>query len=538
MKMKTDEELGHDRRVEFETDDEENEAETVADSDEVDDDDDTECSKTSSSNKSDQSDDGLGNYVSSWPQSYRQSMDMLTTVAPPNMNYLASPRLARLGSSFFSSQQNQPLIPEFDTSLNNPLIDKDRSTHSSHLENQSFQKNSSFRSHQCSYAQAVLNGVNILCGVGLLATPYAIKEGGWLGLSLLFIFGIISCYTGVLLKQCLDSTPGLQTYPDIGQVAFGTVGRLFISVCLYIELYSSCVEYIILMSDNLSSLFPNAHVNIAGLHMSPQRAFAVATTIAVLPTVWLRDLGFLSYISAGGVIASLLVVFCLLWVGVVDQVGFHPVGTALDITNIPVAIGLYAFCYAGHAVFPNIYSSMRNKAEFPSVLMVSFAICWIIYTGVGVLGFLMFGESIESQFTLNLPHQFVASKIGVWTTVVNPLTKYALTITPVALSLEELLPLHNARSHFTSIAIRTALVLSTLVVALSIPFFGFLMALIGSFLSMIVALIFPCASYLKIMRGRVTRLQVTACALIIMVGVVCSCFGSYSAIKRIADSMG
>lgn len=69
--MKTDEELGHDRRVEFETDDEENEAETVADSDDVDDDDDTECSKTSSSNKSDQSDDGLGNYVSSWPQSYR-----------------------------------------------------------------------------------------------------------------------------------------------------------------------------------------------------------------------------------------------------------------------------------------------------------------------------------------------------------------------------------------------------------------------------------------------------------------------------------
>lgn len=29
----------------------------------------------------------------------------------------------------------------------------------------------------------------------------------------------------------------------------------------------------------------------------------------------------------------------------------------------------------------------------------------------------MFGESIESQFTLNLPHQFVASKIAVWTTV-------------------------------------------------------------------------------------------------------------------------
>lgn len=75
-------------------------------------------------------------------------------------------------------------------------------------------------------------------------------------------------------------------------------------------------------------------------------------------------------VSAGGVVASLLVVLCLLWVGMVDRVGFHPVGAALDITNLPVAIGLYAFCYAGHAVFPNIYSSMRNPNEFPSVLMV------------------------------------------------------------------------------------------------------------------------------------------------------------------------
>lgn len=92
-------------------------------------------------------------------------MDMLTTVNTPNINYLASPHLTRLGSSFFSSQQNQPLIPEFDATLTKPFIptslDKDKSTRSSspHLENQSLHKNSSYQSHQCSYAQAVLNGL-------------------------------------------------------------------------------------------------------------------------------------------------------------------------------------------------------------------------------------------------------------------------------------------------------------------------------------------------------------------------------------------
>lgn len=70
----------------------------------------------------------------------------------------------------------------------------------------------------------------MLCGVGILSTPNAIKQGGWLGLSILFMFAVLSFYTGMLLRYCLDSEPGLETYPDIGQAAFGTAGRIAISV--------------------------------------------------------------------------------------------------------------------------------------------------------------------------------------------------------------------------------------------------------------------------------------------------------------------
>lgn len=77
-------------------------------------------------------------------------------------------------------------------------------------------------------------GLNVLCGVGLLSTPYAAKEGGWLGLMILFIYGLLSFYTGILLRYCLDSESDLETYPDIGQAAFGTTGRIFVSVRDYI----------------------------------------------------------------------------------------------------------------------------------------------------------------------------------------------------------------------------------------------------------------------------------------------------------------
>lgn len=64
-----------------------------------------------------------------------------------------------------------------------------------------------------------------------------------------------------------------------------------------ILLQACCVEYLILESDNLSSVFPNAHLSLGGLHLNSHYLFALLSTLAVLPTVWLRDLTILSYVS-------------------------------------------------------------------------------------------------------------------------------------------------------------------------------------------------------------------------------------------------
>ncbi|KAI5575306.1 hypothetical protein POPTR_010G226000v4 [Populus trichocarpa] len=341
----------------------------------------------------------------------------------------------------------------------------------------------------------------------------------------------------MLLRDCLDSEPGLGTYPDIGQAAFGTAGRVVISIILYVELYACCVEYIILESDNLSSLFPNANISLGGFELDSHHFFALMTTLAVLPTVWLRDLSVLSYISAGGVIASVLVVLCLFWIGLIDNVGIHSEGTVLNLGTLPVAIGLYGYCYSGHAVFPNIYTSMAQPNRFPAVLLACFGLCTLMYAGVAYMGYTMFGEKTESQFTLNLPQDLVASKVAVWTTVVNPFTKYALTMSPVAMSLEELIPSNHMKSHMYAICIRTALVISTLLVALSIPFFGLVMSLIGSLLTMLVTLILPCACFLSILRGKATRFQIAVCIIIIAVGVVSSVFGTRSSLSRIIENL-
>lgn len=52
-----------------------------------------------------------------------------------------------------------------------------------------------------------------------------------------------------------------------------------------------------MMCDNLSKLFPNAQMDFAGIHLDSYQFCAIISTLIILPTVWLRDLSLLSYVS-------------------------------------------------------------------------------------------------------------------------------------------------------------------------------------------------------------------------------------------------
>ncbi|WOH02462.1 hypothetical protein DCAR_0521851 [Daucus carota subsp. sativus] len=516
------------------------------------DEDDEADSDSSSYSYDDEQQSKPNSLCNAWPQSFRQSIDLYGSLQSPTLNFLGTSALSQYGSSLLSSSLTGIHTSEILPSYGNPLIPKDNGPQQrsgSHSLLPPVPSRTSLRkvttdqiskdvhqlpaSGKSSFSQSVLNGINILCGVAILSTPYAVQQGGWAGLPVLLIFGILSFYTGLLLRKCLDSQPGLETYPDIGQAAFGTVGRAVISIILYVELYASAVGYIISMSDNLSSLFPHAHLSLAGFELYSHHLFAFLTTLAVLPTVWLRDLSVLSYISVGGVVASILLALCLIWIGVVDDVGFKAKGTSLNLSTLPVALGLYGFCFGGHAVFPNLYTSMEKRNQFPLVLLTSFGFSMVLYAGVAVVGYLMFGELTESQFTLNMPINLAASKISIWTTnkkIMLSLIRstYALTMSPVAMSLEELIPSSYPNYHMYSIFIRTSLVVSTLLVGLTIPFFGLLLSLIGSSVTMLVTFILPCICFLRIWM---------LCVLITTVGTISAAFGSYSAIANIIEEL-
>ncbi|XVF03329.1 hypothetical protein REPUB_Repub04eG0251900 [Reevesia pubescens] len=377
-----------------------------------------------------------------------------------------------------------------------------------------------------------------LSGVGILSIPYALAQGGWLSLLFLFLVAVLCWYTGLLLRRCMDMNPLIKTYPDIGEHAFGYMGRVIVSMFMYVELYLVAVEFLILEGDNLDKLFPNMGFKVGGMKIGGRQAFVLLTSLVVLPTTWLKSLGMLAYISVGGVLASFILVVCIFWVGAVDRMAFHDHESDLLLNwrGLPIAISMFAFCYCGHAVFPTLCSSMKDKSQFSKVLLVCFVTSTINYGSVAILGYLMYGEHLKSQVTLNLPIKKISTKIAIYTTLINPITKYAIITAPIATAIEEKSLFRNSRS--LSILIRTSIVISTVIVALTIPFFGYVMAFIGSFLSVTVSMLLPCLCYLKIHKAaRKFGFELVTIVAILVAGSFIGVMGTFTSIQQIVNHL-
>lgn len=174
--------------------------------------------------------------------------------------------------------------------------------------------------------------------------------------------GGVFLYTGKLLGRCMSKAPWILTYPDIGQHAFGSTGRTMVSILLYAELYLRCgialhrrmlflplayaeclltcfprdsisqrfplcllfqtefharsaVEFLIMEGDNLSALAPGFQP-FGGVLGSAKQSWVLIAAAILLPTVYLRHLSLLAYLSAAGVFTAVALTLLVGWEGI------------------------------------------------------------------------------------------------------------------------------------------------------------------------------------------------------------------------------
>jgi amino acid permease len=334
----------------------------------------------------------------------------------------------------------------------------------------------------------------------------------------------------------------LNTYADIGFAAFGKKGSIFISIVFTLELFAASIALIILIADSLEALLPsNSSVFYKFI------AFCVVT-----PSLWLKHLHWLSYGSIIGILTIINLLVVVIYDGLSKEQGpgslIDPAPTHAfpsEWARFPTSFGLIFAGFAGHAVFPSLYREMDEPKKFGKLLNVSYISTFIIYSLMASAGFLMFGEMTMQEITQNLAkvpeYNRIINSLTIWLIVINPITKFALTLQPVAVNMElfllslsshpepesltdddmNLIPFGRVRIRYGFFRILSRTILSALVAFIAIVYPGFerVIGLLGSLFSVMVSAIFPLSCYIKLFDTTIQRKE-KICIWIIL--IICS----------------
>ncbi|TDH71506.1 hypothetical protein CCR75_004413 [Bremia lactucae] len=423
-----------------------------------------------------------------------------------------------------------------------------------------------------SFKAAVFNAINVLLGVGVLSSPFSMRSSGWLmGGSLFLFFTLVTNHTAKLLGQCLRYQEGMTTYPDIGEAAFGTRGRVIIGIIFFAELFTACAMFYVLSTYELCKTnvgFVANYCNfvavvgdtLAALIPSFSKTeLIIMASFLIMPSLWTTHMSILSYFSILGILSSFFCLYAIFYVGIAIDTSApgYVMGSLLypqsvqmigDWDRIPLAIGLTMVAFGGHSVFPSICSSLANKDDYPRVLNVSYLIVGFVYGAIELAGYLMFGGFTQKEITLNLIASYpgTLTQMVVWTIALNPMSKIAITLHPIALALEEFL-LSTDQKHavarndpskslaFYRAFLRTLLGSGALCCALYVPHFARVTSFVGAFFAMLVSMFLPCICYLKLFSHRLSKSEIVLNTALAGLAIIFMIIGTLASFLSPAD---
>ncbi|KAG2199101.1 hypothetical protein INT47_005105 [Mucor saturninus] len=397
------------------------------------------------------------------------------------------------------------------------------------------------RSEAGSSFMAYLNVVCVVVGTGILGLPAALKQGGWIGLLILFLSWFMSVYTSVLLIRCLyaNGKTRLTTYTEIAILAFGKVGgyiTFFFNAWL---LLGGPVLYLVLSGANMNQLCAGTVAEIGHIQWTIICACSVA-----IPFILVKNMKDVAWISALGVVVIFIVVFVVLIMSAMEKPKMAPSHHDAVIWDMfPVALATIAFSFGGNVTYPHVEAAMKKPQDWTKVATLGLSTCAALYFIVAVSGYLVYGSDVASPVYNSLPTG-VGQTIAIVVITINVLVTVPIYATSFSLDIENMFDITVERfGRVKEFIIRAIVRILTMVVitviACTVPHFSTLMSLIGAFGNCTLVFIFPVVFYLKITGIRNKPIyELVWCFLIFLLGLVGLIFGTMEAIKELINDYG
>lgn len=362
-------------------------------------------------------------------------------------------RSAREGGAALSETPTagQPRMPPdglADSAENGLLSNEDDEIYNGSMESAVLidEDNVSPRGRRSSLLGATANYAVQVLGLPILVVPYSLAVSGWaIGLTTWAVIGLLMAWTALLTCRCLEHGKAdypLMTMLDMVSAAFKSPTlSAFVWFCFVAELFGSNISCYIVISDNLTTLRPE---------LSPIFVKAVVSLVAFVMSQCL-SYRLLSFTSIFGIFACLLAVLVVPFNGFTVPAGspgsiLTPAPTSMwpphGLAKATLLFGIATGSLAAHGSLPSVYLSLKDREKAGrdvALVGTSFTLASSFYLLIGISGYLMFGDHVSEQITLDLaklPANHVLNKTITALVLTIPLSQYPLFLEPVRLALD------------------------------------------------------------------------------------------------------
>lgn len=409
--------------------------------------------------------------------------------------------------------------------------------------------------HPTSNADTLIHLLKGSLGTGILAMPKAFSRSGYVvGFASTIVIGIICTYCiHMLLRShyvlCKRKKVPSLTYPAIVESALqgGPVwGRVIAPYIvditngfLLIYQLGACCIYVVFVAENIKA--------IADHLLEKDNDVRLFMLIILLPLIlinWVRNLKYLAPFSSVANVITILsfgIICYYMFNAPVSTEGKHAYG---NIAEFPFFFGTVLFALEAIGVIMPLENEMKTPKAFGGsfgVLNRSMILIIILYVGMGLFGYLKYGEQIAGSITLNLPQDELAAQLAKGMLAFGIFITHGLACY-VAIDITwtdyvEKKVGNSPRKLLWEYVVRTLLVLVTFLLAVAIPNLELFISLFGAFCLSALGLAFPAmveyCTFHKETTGLSKAIMIVKDLVIVLIGLAGLFIGTWTSLSEI-----
>ena len=361
-------------------------------------------------------------------------------------------------------------------------------------------------------------------GSGILFLPGAWAQTGWILSPILFcVFGSISavgCFFSAKvmdLARQVSPRARLDAIEHVAAVAGGKWFKRIVAGIFYFDVWFLSAVLLAAMASTTQAVI-RTYTN-DDTARDWYRPLVALMTLVLYPLCLPRGLGFVSKGAALGVVLSVLVVCAMFWGFISDYSGDHRVAVGKDgvpepFQKAPLVATSFddlgngwstlAFAFAAAEMIPSVYLSMKKPELIKRVILVSHVTTVSFFVLLCVIAIWVYGDYAKGQVISDV----ISSKGAKVMIAVCIASHLSVTIPvwlhPVGVCLEDTLQklscFRNWKPVVLRVAVRTAIVLSVMAVAILSPQVVPLSGVSAAFSTTIICVILPMVLYIMLKR--------------------------------------